>query len=122
MCFRIISVLLLVSTVVVRAQEPLNPPAPLVDANRAAVSAGDSAVTLAAAQRAQDMGFPSAAAVLYRELLERPGGDRTAIAIGLATALLDEGHGLDAEKALKGGYTGPRGSEWHLRAAMAAAQ
>lgn len=55
----------------VRAQDALNLRAPLtVSAAGSPVSPATSAVTLAAAQRAQELGFPSLAAEIYRQLLE----------------------------------------------------
>ncbi len=106
----------------VRAQpEPLNPPAPLVTAAPAVPSPGSDALTLAAAARAQEMGFPSAAAALYHELLDTPGADRNAAAEGLATALLDQGQGAEAEQALTL-VVGVHSAAWHLRKGLAAAQ
>lgn len=122
MRYRTVFILLLsAAAAAVRAQEaPLHPPAPLVTAT-ATLSPGDEAVTAAAATRAQEMGFPSAAAALYRELLALPDGDRARWTLGLATALLDEGDATAAQAALNG-YAGPHGAAWHLRAALAAAQ
>jgi hypothetical protein len=121
------------------ALEPINFPVPLA-APAAAVSPGEDALTLIAAQRAQEMGFPAAAAGLYRELLAegasssaaaapsspRQGrssaaANRTSLTLALATALLDDGQPAEADAALKG-LTGPRGAAWHLRAGLAAAQ
>jgi TolA-binding protein len=125
MCYRtaFTSLLLLTAAIAVgRAQEPpLNPPAPFVAGPATAVSPGDAAVTAAAAERAQEMGFPSAAAALYRGLLAIAGGDHRRWTLGLATALLDEGQAEEAQTALNG-QTGERGAAWHLRAALAAAQ
>ncbi len=105
-----------------RAQEPLNPPAPLVRSAGSAVgSAGGGAVTLAAAQRAQEMGFTSVAAGIYRQLLAAPDADRAALTLALATALLDDGQPAEAEKILQA-WAGPRGPAWHLRAGLAAVQ
>ena len=53
---------------IVRAQEPLSPPAPFAQ-NSAPASAGRGIVTLTAAQSAHDLGLPSVAANLYREQL-----------------------------------------------------
>ena len=55
-----------------RAQTPLNPPVPFVEPSSAMESAGRDALSLVAAQRAQELGFPSAAAAIYRELMQRP--------------------------------------------------
>ena len=120
MRFRILPVLLLTTAVVLRAQAPLYAPVPLVVAARTA-SAGDNALTLAAADRAAEMGFPAVAAELYRGLLAAPDGDRSRLTLGLATALLDDGRAAEAESALQG-YIGWRGAAWHLRMALAAMQ
>jgi tetratricopeptide (TPR) repeat protein len=126
--------LLPLAVVPLPAQEPLNPPVPLI-ALSPAPSPGDQALSLAAAQRAQEMGFPSTAAVLYRQLLAAteigapgPAADtasgrasyRSRLTLALATALLDDGQPADAEAALNG-LAGPRGAGWHLRAGLAAA-
>lgn len=110
-------------------REPLHPPAPLVAEGAAAPSTGANVVTLLAAQRAQEMGFPSAAAVLYRQLLDAPAAagaiagaaDRASLTLGLATALLDEGEAATAQEVLND-LAAPRGPGWHLRAALAAAE
>jgi len=119
MRFRIISALSLVLAAALRAQAPLNPPVPLVTAVRLD-SLGETALALAAADRAQEMGFPTIAAGLYRKLLALPGGDRSRLTLGLATALLDDGRADEAEQALQGLIVG-RGAAWHLRLALAAA-
>lgn len=106
----------------VRAQDALNLRAPLtVSAAGSPVSPATSAVTLAAAQRAQELGFPSLAAGIYRQLLEVQGADRPALTLALATVLLDDGQPAEAEKVLSGGG-GLRGAAWHLRAGLAAMQ
>lgn len=104
-----------------RALEPLNPPPPLVSAAPAGASPGETVLTLEAAQRAQELGFPSAAEALYRTMLDTPGADRLAATQGLATALLDQGRGADAERVLEA-WTGPRDAAWHLRRGLAALQ
>lgn len=109
--------------------EPLHAPAPLVALTPGAPSTGENMVTLLAAQRAQEMGFPSAAAVLYRRLLDTPatpgtaagGADRATLTLGLATALLDDGRPAEAQQALNQLVT-PRNAAWHLRAGLAAAE
>lgn len=98
---------------------PLNPPAPLV-ARDEAPSPGENARSLQAAERAQAMGLPSAAAAIFQEVLDAPGADKQAATLGLATALLDAGRPLDAEKVLAA-WTGERGAAWHLRKGLAAA-
>ncbi len=104
----------------VRAQEPLVLPAPL-STRPAGTPAGRSVVTLAAAQRAQDLGLPTLAAELYLELRDAPGADRAALDLVRATALLDAGEAAEAEKALQG-IPEPRGAAWRLRAGLAALQ
>ena len=113
-----------------RAQEALNPPAPLtVRAAGAAVSPGGGVVTREAAQRALELGFPSVAVGIARQLLAATeaagappaGADRGELTLALATALLDDGQPAEAEKVL-GEFVGLRGSAWHLRAGLAAVQ
>lgn len=120
MRFRIFPVLLLATATVLCAQAPLNFPVPLVKTVPAA-SPGDNVVAQAAADRAAEMGFPAVAAELYRGLLAKSAGDRARLTLGLATALLDDGRGAEAEQALQG-YVGLRSAAWHLRAALAAMQ
>jgi hypothetical protein len=84
-----------------------------------AASPGTLAVTLAAARRAQALGFPATAVDLYRAALEQPGADRAELTLGLATALLDDGRAAEAETALNG-FVGLRGTAWQLRAGLAA--
>ena len=106
-----------------RAQglEALNRPVPLAAASAAtAVSPGAAALTLAAAQRAQELGFPATAVELYRAALAAPSADRATLTLGLVTALLDDGRVAEAESALNG-WIGLRGSAWQLRAGLAAA-
>ena len=94
---RSLSILYLLLALGLAAQEPLNAPVPLVSAPGApAASAGSNALTLLAAQRAQELGFPSAAVTLYRSLLAQPGGDRAGLTLALVTALLDDGQVADA--------------------------
>jgi TolA-binding protein len=117
------------------AQEPLNPAVPLLR-TAAGPSPGERALTLAAAQRAQEMGFPDTAAALYRELLAAPAEStlqfpqaaagpaeaaRAQLVLALATALLDNDQPREADSLLRS-LAGPRGSAWHLREALAAAQ
>jgi tetratricopeptide (TPR) repeat protein len=106
----------------VRAQEPLNPPVPLRRPPAAgAMSSGAAAVSLASAQRAQELGMSSVAAGLYRQLLVIPGADRAGLTLALASTLLDAGLAAAAEQALAAD-PGPHGAAWHLRAGLAAAQ
>lgn len=88
------------------------------------MSSGQAAVTLAAAQRAQALGLPAVAVRLYRQLIEVPaavGLDRAALTLSLATALLDDARSAEADQVLNA-WVGLRGSAWHLRAGLAAAQ
>lgn len=113
-------VVLAVGVAGVRAQEPLAAPAPL--SQRAATGlAGASVVSLAAAQRAQDLGLPSIAADLYRQLRDAPGADRPALGVLQATALLDAGEAAAAEKVLQE-LPEPHDAAWRLRAGLAALQ
>lgn len=110
-----------------RAQEALVPPAPLLQtatprkAGQGAVTAGGGVVTMASAQRSQELGFPSVAAGIYRQLLAAPDADRAGLTLALAAVLLDDGQPAEAEKVL-GAFVGLRGSAWHLRAGLAAVQ
>ena len=111
-------ILLLLVPVAGWAQSPLNPPAPLAPI-RPRATPGTTGLTELAAERAQALGFPDVAAGLYRQLLAQPGGDRRALELALATALLDDNRGEEAEKVLNE-VPAPRGSAWHLRAGLAA--
>jgi TolA-binding protein len=104
-----------------QAPAALNQPVPFVTGATAGVSPGTAAVNLAAAQRAQELGFPATAAQLYREALTQTGGDRAALTLGLATALLDDGNAAEAETVLNA-FVGLRGSAWQLRAGLTAMQ
>ena len=103
------------------AQEPLNPPAPLVRTAEPVVSPGGGAVTLASAQRALELGFPSVAAGIFRQLLAVPGSDQGSLTLALVTALLEDGQPAEAEKALQA-FVGLRGSAWQLRTGLVAVQ
>ncbi len=106
---------------VLAAQEPLNQPVPLITVPGVApVTVGQQALALTAAERAQEMGFPSVAAELYRQMLAQPGGDRTKLTLALITALLDEGRISEAAQTLQG-YVGLRDAAWQLRAGLIAA-
>ena len=119
---RLIPIIILAMAVAAPAQEPLHAPTPLISVPGVTpATAGSNALTLTAAQRAQELGFPSAAAALYRELLAQPGGDRGRMTLALTTALLDEGKHVEAALALQG-HIGLRGPAWQLRAALIAAQ
>ncbi|PAW64381.1 MAG: hypothetical protein B9S34_12655 [Opitutia bacterium Tous-C1TDCM] len=101
-------------------QGTLSPPTPFAPAP-AAISAGETGLTLAAAQRAHDLGLLSTAASLYRNLLADPAGDRPAAALALASVLLDAGDPAAAEAALAAA-PGSRPAAWQLRAGLAALQ
>ncbi len=103
-----------------RAQEPLAAPAPLVQSAAAAPEAR-AVATLAAAQRAHDLGLLTAAADLYRELLALPNADRAQHGLALASVLLDAGQPAEAEKVLAN-IPEPRGPAWQLRLGLAALQ
>ncbi|HEY1794453.1 MAG TPA: tetratricopeptide repeat protein [Opitutaceae bacterium] len=92
---------------------PLNEAVPLAPAP-AAASAGDSSFDLVSADRALSLGFPSAAATIYRSLLRQPGSDAGRLTLDLASALLDDGDVAGAARALES-YPGSRGAAWHLR-------
>jgi len=107
------------------AQTLLHPPAPLVVAVAPApLAPGQTAATLAAAERAQAMGFSSIAAELYRRLLASPGGgagDPWPLRLALATALLDDGQLSEAGQVLNEDVRA-RDAAWQLRAGLIAAQ
>lgn len=115
-----LAALLVLAGVAGRAAEPLNPAVPLrVGPSR--LSGGEEVATLAAARRAQELGLPTVAAGLYRELLARPGAARAALTLPLATALLDAGEAAEAEQVLNA-LPAPRGPEWRLRMGLAETQ
>lgn len=120
MRFRHLFVLLPILGASLLAQSPLNRPVPFV-APKAAPSPGESALTLAAADRALELGYPTVAAGLYRGLLAGPEVDRSRATLGLASALIDDGQPAEAEQALRE-YIGLRGAAWHLRMALASLQ
>lgn len=97
---------------------PLNGPVPF--APEGAPSVGQPVIERLAADRAEALGLPSVAAALYRRLLSEPGADRAGLGQALATALLDAGEPSQAQAALAAA-PGPKGSSWHLLAALAAA-
>lgn len=121
MFLRSFFVFLLVVGVCAHAQEPLNAPVPFVADSLPGASPGSAATEWAAARAAQEAGLDSIAANLYGSLLTMPGVDRNAVRLALATVLLDDGRSVEAEAVLRD-YSGTRGSAWHLRAALAAAQ
>jgi TolA-binding protein len=125
MPFRPIFLLPLAAAAILRAQEPLNRPVPLLAATTAP-SAGANELSREAARRAQELGFPALAVSLYRELLkaeppEAAPADRTDLTLALATALLDDNRAAEAEQALRD-VPAPHGAAWHLREGLAAAR
>lgn len=102
-----------------RAQ-PLNSPSPLAPPP-AAISAAETSVWLGAAQRAHDLGLPGVAASLYREFANAGPAQRAAVALPLATALLDAGNAAEAEQVLRASPE-PRPAAWRLRLGLAALQ
>ena len=103
------------------AQDPLNPPVPLLRAAVAGTSAGEDAVALVAARRTHDLGLPGVAADLYRRVLVGGGADRGPVALALVSALLDAGRLDEADKALAE-FADPRSAAWRLRGGLLAAQ
>lgn len=113
---------LLFSTLLVSAQEPLNLPVPLVALpNNAPVSDGIRLLTQTAADRALALGFPSAAAELYRQLLAQPGVDRAQLTLALITALLDDGR-IEEAAGVSREFVGLRDAAWRLRDGLIAAR
>lgn len=109
--------LTLTAAALAHAQEPLNAPVPLAPPP-AAISGGQSGLSLVAAQRAQELGFPSIAVGIYEQLLSTPGMDNRALTLALASAQLDDGQPENALKTLNG-MAFPHTSAWHLRAGLA---
>jgi hypothetical protein len=84
---------------------------------------GDWIMREEAAKRALQLGFSPAAEALLRELLASPettGAVKNRLVLELTAALLDQGSLADAEVALTR-FTGPRTSDYHLRAGLIAA-
>jgi len=96
------------------------PSTPLLVASEVRPAPADLLLQQQAAQRALELGLPAVAAEIYRDLLAAPGGDRPALTLALATALLDDGRVGEAEQALQGIVAG-RDAAWHLRAGLIAA-
>ena len=108
----------------VRGPAQPNPAVPLVQAGANTETPSDALRTLAAAQRAQELGLPSEAVNLYRKLLALPpgaGGDRAKITLALTSAMLADGDIAGAEQTLQAQPQPLRGSAWHLRAGLIAA-
>jgi outer membrane protein assembly factor BamD (BamD/ComL family) len=101
-----------------RAQTDLT--VPLLAASEVRPAPAELLLQQQAAQHALELGLPAVAAELYRGLLAVSGGDRAALTLALATALLDDGRVDEAEQALQG-IVVPRDAAWHLRAGLIAA-
>src|SRR5581483_11163158 len=93
---------------------PSEPASPLVSTTESRPAPAERLFRQQAAQHALELGLPSLAAEIYRELLAWPGGDRAALTLSLTTALLDDGRVGEAEQALQG-LAAPREAAWHLR-------
>lgn len=104
----------------IAAEEPLNPAVPLQTAT-VARSAGNIASDLEVARRAHEIGLPSVAISLYRQLLASANADPSVVTLSLASALIDAGRAAEAEEALRAA-PGGRPPEWRLRLGLAAAQ
>jgi outer membrane protein assembly factor BamD (BamD/ComL family) len=100
--------------------ERAEPSAPLVTADETQPAPADLLLQQQAAKHAQELGLPAVAVEIYRGLLAQPGGDRSALTLALATALLDDGRVDEADQVLQGIVAG-RGAAWHLRAGLIAA-
>ena len=99
---------------------PAEPRAPLVTADEMRPAPAELLLQQQAAQHALELGMPAVAVEIYHSLLTVPGGDRTALTLALATALLDDGRVGEAEQALQGIVAG-RDAAWHLREGLIAA-
>jgi len=113
---RLFSILTLSLAVAIgRAEEPVEATTPLITVSGLeSTMPGREALSLLAAQRAQELGFSSAAVELYRELLGQLGGDRAGLTLALVTAYLDDGRVKEAKEALDK-FVGLKGPEWKLR-------
>jgi len=130
MRIRVLFLLPLAAAAVLQAQETLNFSVPLAPPASASTPGGD-ALGREAARRAQELGFPTVAAGLYRGLLAGlpsytylpgfAGQGRTELTLDLATALLDDNRPDEASRVLND-FSGPRGAGWHLRAGLVAAR
>ena len=120
---RLISILFLsLAATGLWAQEPLHTPTPLTSGSKLkTISPGSSTLSLLAAQRAQELGFPSAAVLLYQEMLQQTVENREQVSLALVTALLDDGRIAEAKEVLNN-FIGLKGPEWKLRAGLVAAQ
>ena len=123
MSFRTLFIPLFIAIVpVVRAAEPPMVFAPLVTSADAPPASSEGLRMFVAARRALELGFPSVAADLYRQLLDAPqptGAERNTLVLDMTSALLDDGRTGAAEQALKG-YFGLPTAAYHLRAGLVA--
>src|SRR3954471_25066585 len=103
-----------------QSQDALNAPVPLLQPEAEKLSPGQIAEKQMDARAAQGLGLDSVAAETYSRLLEQPGTDRTALTLALATVLLDDGKGVEAERVLQNVLAAQRNAAWHLRAGLAA--
>ena len=118
MYLRIQFILFSAISTLIYAQEPLNNPVPFAAAP-SLNTVGQNAITIESARLAQELGFPGIASGIYKKLLAQTGGDRTALNLDLAEALLDEGNPLEASQVLNS-MRSNHGPVWHLRSALAA--
>lgn len=96
--------------------------APLIAAVETPVLPGGELRAFAAARRALELGFPSAAAEIYAQLLGSSrvaGAQRDGLVLELVTARLNEGRTDEAEKALRM-HTGAPDAAYQLRAGLIA--
>jgi hypothetical protein len=96
------------------------PSTPLLTLNEVRLEPAELLLQQQSAQHALELGLPAVAAEIYRGLLAVPGGDRAALTLALATALLDDGRVDEADQALQG-IVADRESAWHLREGLIAA-
>ncbi|MDE3083845.1 MAG: tetratricopeptide repeat protein [Verrucomicrobiota bacterium] len=103
-----------------QAAPPAEPATPLLSPGDVRPAPAEVLLKQQAARHALELGLPALAAQMYHELLAAPGGDREALTLALATALLDDGRVGEAEQTLKR-LGSPRGPAWHLRMGLIAA-
>ncbi|HXA80241.1 MAG TPA: TolC family protein [Opitutaceae bacterium] len=99
---------------------PSETSAPLLTASEVRPAPAELLLQQQAAQHALELGLPAVAVEIYRGLLAVPAGDRAALTLALATALLDDGRVDEAEQALQG-IVAQRDAAWHLREGLIAA-
>jgi tetratricopeptide (TPR) repeat protein len=122
---RIFACFLLCAAALFASEAPFQPSAPFPgqDSAGSSVSLGSATESLAAANRALALGFPSIAAELYKSVLEQgaASGDGSKLRLAYVTALMEDGKLEQARKVLQDSV-GVRGSAWHLRAGLIAVQ